>query len=74
MSTPHTIAVVAPRFQIRAATLGTALGVLVAIAVSIMFLALAGANHTTGTSPVTVSQATSGSVPQIHYLGPRQLR
>jgi hypothetical protein len=50
----------------------TALGVLVAIAVSFAILALAGAHRTT--NPVTASKATAGPVPQIHYLGPRQLR
>jgi hypothetical protein len=50
----------------------TALGVLVAIAVTITILALTGANHTTAPTPATASQASSGSTPQVHYLGPRQ--
>jgi hypothetical protein len=73
MSTPQTIARVAPRFQVRQAPLLTALGVFVAIAVSIVILALTGASHTTAASPVTASEATGASVPQVHYLGPRQL-
>jgi hypothetical protein len=52
----------------------TAIGVLVAIAVSIVIVALTGAHHTTTSTPVTPSQAASGSVPQIHYLGPQQVR
>lgn len=72
MSTPQSTALAARRFPIRPATLLTALGVLVAIAVSIAFLALPGANRTTATTPVTVSQAISGSVSPIRYLGPRQ--
>jgi hypothetical protein len=52
----------------------TAIGVLVAITVSIVILALTGAHHTTATIPVTPSQAVSGSVPETHYLGPRQVR
>jgi hypothetical protein len=74
MSTPHTIRGAAPRFQIRPAALGTALGVLVAIAVSVAIVALTGAHRTTAASQVTASPATSGSVPQVRYLGPRQVR
>jgi len=48
--------------------------VLVAIAVSIVILALTGAHHATTSNPVTPSQAVAGSVPQTHYLGPRQDR
>jgi hypothetical protein len=74
MSTPQTVALPAPRLRIRQATLLTALGLLVAIAASIVILALTGANHTTATIPATASQATSVSMPQIRYLGPQQLR
>jgi hypothetical protein len=52
----------------------TAIGVLVAITVSVLILALTGASHTTTATPLTPSQAASGSVPQLHYLGPRQDR
>jgi hypothetical protein len=72
MSTPQTIALRAPRFRIRQARLLTALGLLVAIAASIVILELSGANHTGATTPATVSQATSVAVPQVRYLGPRQ--
>jgi NO-binding membrane sensor protein with MHYT domain len=74
MSTPQTIALGAPRFRIRPATLGTALGVLVAVAVSIVILGLAGAHRTTGMNPATGSQASNGAVSQVRYLGPQQLR
>jgi hypothetical protein len=71
MSTPQTIARVTPRFRIRPGTVVTALGVLVAIAVTIGILALTGTHHTTVTTPATTSQA-AGATPQTHYLGPRQ--
>jgi hypothetical protein len=74
MSTPQPIARVAPRFRIRLSTLITALGALVAITVSIAILALTGAHHTTAKTPPTPVQATGGSVPATHYLGPRQQR
>ena len=74
MSTPHSIALPAPRPQFRRATLLAALGLLAAIAASIATLALTGTNHTTATAPATASQATSVAVPQIRYLGPQQLR
>lgn len=73
MSTPQTIAVPAPRLQIRPATLLTAFGLLIAIAASILILTLTGGNHTTATASATAVQATSVSVPQIRYLGPRQV-
>jgi hypothetical protein len=71
MSTPHSIAR-PPRFRIGLGTLLTALGVLIAIATTITFIALTGANQTTAATPATPSQATAGSTPHIHYLGPRQ--
>jgi hypothetical protein len=74
MTTPQGIARVAPRFRIRPTTLMTAIGVLVAITVSIVILALTDAHHTTASTPVTPSQAAGGTVPQIHYMGPRQAR
>jgi hypothetical protein len=50
----------------------TALGALIAIATTITFIALTGANHTTTATPPTASQAAAGSTPHIRYLGPRQ--
>jgi hypothetical protein len=74
MSTPQSIAFPATRVRVRHATLLTALGVLVAVAVTVVMLTLVGANHTTVTTPVTSSQAAVGSTPQTHYLGPQQTR
>jgi hypothetical protein len=51
----------------------TALGVLLAIAVTVIILALTGASHTTVATPVTAPQAASSSIPQVRYLGPRQV-
>jgi hypothetical protein len=73
MTTPQTNAHIAHRLRIRPATPLTALGVLVAIAVSILILALTHAHRTATGSPVTPSQAAGGSVPELHYLGPRQV-
>jgi len=70
MSTPHSIPR-APRFRIRPGTLMTALGVLIAIATTIAFIALTGTNHTTAATPATPSQAAS-STAHIRYLGPQQ--
>ena len=70
MSTPHTIPR-APRFRIGLGTLMTALGVLIAVAITITFIALTGANHTTAATPATLSQAAAGPS-QVRYLGPRQ--
>jgi hypothetical protein len=72
MSTHQSIPHLAPRVRIGLGTVGTALGVLVAIAVAITILALTGANHTTVATPVTASQAAAASTPQVRYLGPRQ--
>jgi hypothetical protein len=75
MTTPQTTARVAPRFRTRPAMLLTALGVLVAIVVSAAILAPTGAHRTTITTtiPATRPALSSGSIPQIHYLGPRQV-
>lgn len=72
MSTPQSIPHVTPQFRIGLGTALSALGVLVAIAVTVTFLALTAANHSSVATPVTASQASAGSVPQVHYLGPRQ--
>lgn len=74
MSTPQTVALPAPRLQIRRATLLMALGLLVAAAASIAILALTGTNHSNARIPAASSQVTSVSVPQIRFLGPQQLR
>jgi len=71
MSTPHSIPR-APRFRIRPGTLMTALGVLIAIATTIAFIALTGTNHTTALTPATPSQAAASSTTHIHHLGPQQ--
>lgn len=71
MSTPHSIPR-APRFRGKLGTLMTALGALIAVAVAVVFISLAGANHTTAASPATPSQAAAGSTPHIQYLGPAQ--
>jgi hypothetical protein len=74
MSTPQAIALPASRVRFHQATLLTALGVLVAIAVTIVIIALTTGGHpATSTNAVTVSGATSGSVSELHYLGPRQV-
>jgi cell division septation protein DedD len=73
MHTPQSIGHITPRFRITPGTALTALGVLVAIAVTIMFLALTGTNHhTTVAIPATTSQAGASATPQTRYLGPRQ--
>ncbi|MGO9906279.1 MAG: hypothetical protein ACLP4R_01715 [Solirubrobacteraceae bacterium] len=70
MSTPQTI--VTPRLRIRPGKVVTALGVLVAIAVTIVILALTGTHHTTVTTPARTSQPVTSATPQTHYVGPRQ--
>jgi hypothetical protein len=72
MSTPHTITRVTPRLRIRPGAVLTALGVLVAIALTIGILAVTGTHHTTITTPARTSQAAAAAAAQTHYLGPRQ--
>jgi hypothetical protein len=74
MSTPQSIPHPGPRYRIRPGTLLTALGFLLAIAVTIIVLALTSANHTTLATPVTASQAAGSSTPQTQYLGPHYER
>lgn len=74
MSTPQAIARVTPGSRIRPGKVIPALGVLVAIAVTVAFLALTGTHHTTVTTPPTTSQAAASAAPQTRYLGPRQLQ
>jgi hypothetical protein len=74
VSTAQATALPASRVRLRQATLVTALGVLVAVAVTIVIVALTTGGHTaTATTPVAVSEATGGSVPAVHYLGSRQI-
>jgi hypothetical protein len=72
MSTPQSIPRATPRIRIGRGTALTVLGVLAAIAVTIVILALTGANHSTVTTPVAAPQVAGASRPQTHYLGPRQ--
>jgi hypothetical protein len=72
MFTTQHIEPITPRLRIRPGTVLTALGVLVAIAVTIVFLAVTGTHHTTVTTPATASQAAASATPQTHYIGPRQ--
>jgi len=71
MSTPHSLPR-APRLRTGLGTLLTALGVLIAIATTIAFIALTGTNHTTAATPAAPSQAAAGSATHIQYLGPQQ--
>ena len=73
MTTQQSIAPLTPRFRIRPGTMMTALGVLVAIAVTIVFLTLGSAHHTTVAIPATPAPTAGIATPQLHYLGPRQL-
>jgi hypothetical protein len=61
-----------PRCRIGLGKVLTAFGILIAIGVAVVFLALAGANRTTAASPSTPSRAAAGSAPEIRYMGPRQ--
>ena len=73
MFTPRPIEPITPRVRIKPGTLLTALGILVAIAVTIMFIALTGTNHhTTVATTATTSQAAATATPHTQYLGPRQ--
>jgi hypothetical protein len=72
MSTTQGISHLTPRVRIGFGTVLAALGVLVAIAVTIGLLALTSANHTAAAIPSATSPAVAGSAPEIHYLGPRQ--
>lgn len=67
-SIPH----VTPRFRIGPRTVLSAVGLFIAIAATIIILALT-ANHTTAATPTTPPHAAAtGSTAQTHYLGPRQ--
>lgn len=72
MATPQTITRTTPRVGIRPGTVLTALGVLVAIAVAIVILALTGTHHTTVATPAATPQVGASATPGTHYLGPRQ--
>jgi hypothetical protein len=71
MSAPQTIRRAGPGFRTRQAARLTALGVLIAAAVSIAILALTSAHHITTTSPLTPFQAASSSVSRVNYVGTR---
>jgi hypothetical protein len=73
MSTPQSIARVTPRLRIGLGRVLTALGILVAVATTIIILALTSARHTTVASPVAPTNAGGPSRPHTHYLGPRQM-
>ena len=62
MSTPQTITRVTPRSRIRPGTVLTTLGVLIAIAATIVILGLTGTHHTTLTTPATTSQPAAASL------------
>jgi hypothetical protein len=51
----------------------TALGVLIAIAVTLIILTQSSAANTTVATPVTASDS-GGSVPHVRYLGPHQIQ
>jgi len=73
MYRPQPIEPLTARLRIKPGALLTALGVLVAIAVTITFLTLTGINHhTTVARPATTSQAAARATPHTQYLGPRQ--
>ena len=73
MDRPQPIAPLTPRLRIKPGAILTALGVLVAIAVTIMFLTLTATNHhTTVAIPATTPQPAATTTPHTNYLGPRQ--
>jgi hypothetical protein len=74
MSSLNSTAPLAPRLHVTVGTALTALGAVLAIAATIVTLALTGANHTTAASPPTASQAASSPTTHVRYLGPRQLK
>ena len=69
MSTPQSIARVAPQLRVGQTTKLTALSVVVAIFVSILILALIRTNPTVATSPFKGSEPTGAPVTQVHRLG-----
>ena len=74
MSTHQSIAPLTPRFRIRPGIVATALGVLIAIAVTTVFLTVGSAHHATLATPVTPAPTAGIAAPQLHYLGPLQQR
>jgi hypothetical protein len=73
MSTPQSIAHVTPRLRIGLGRVLTALGILVAVATTVIILALTGAHHASVATPVAPTNAGVTSRPHTHYLGPRQM-
>jgi len=71
MSTPRSLPR-NPRLPIKRGTLLTALGVLIAIATTITFIALTATHHTTATTPPAATHAAASPTPHNHYLGPQQ--
>jgi hypothetical protein len=69
MSTPQSVTHVVPRIRVGHATRLTALGLLVAIFVSIVTLALSHTNHTSATIPFKAFEPTGASVVKVHRLG-----
>jgi hypothetical protein len=63
VSTPQSIPRLAPRLGIGPGRALTALGVILAVAVTIIILVQAGANHSTVATPVTPSQAAPIATP-----------
>jgi hypothetical protein len=76
MSTRQSIQGATPRFRIGHGAALTALGVLIAVAVTIIILALTSASHTSVATPVTAPQrdgggnaSTAGAGNQtVHYI------
>ena len=72
MYTTQRIEPITPRFRTRPGTVATTVGVLVAIALTIVILAFTGTHHTTVPTSASPSQAAASDTPHTHYLGPRQ--
>jgi hypothetical protein len=71
MSTPQSIALT-PGLRIGRRTTLIALGLLLAIAMTLTVLTLTSSGQTTGTTAAAASYAVGGSTQQVRYLGPRQ--
>jgi NO-binding membrane sensor protein with MHYT domain len=74
MSTVKSTAPLTSGFQHKFAAVLTALGAVVAVGVTVLALALTGANRTPIATAVTGSQVTADAMPQVHYMGPHQLQ
>ncbi|MBV8998778.1 MAG: hypothetical protein JO304_06945 [Solirubrobacterales bacterium] len=69
MTTPESIPRAAPRLHTAIGRGLVALGALVAVAVTVLFLALTGANRTNQTGFVTATQSSTAYLPPIRYHG-----